>query len=586
MFYKKYNSKDEFKFVKGTNGQVWCLVKIDETLFCGHNSGTFIINGSKASLISKVQGTWNIKKIPNKPNHLIQGNYNGLNILENKNGSWQFKNKLEGFNNSSRYFEFLNKNQIFVSHEYKGVFNLKIDTDFKTITSVKKETTISKGLYSSLIKYKDNILYTYKNGVFNYNTKSEEFIKDSVLSQLFNAENYSSGKLIFDDKKDKLWGFSDKNITYITSGGLSTKPIFNSISLPNNLRNNITGFENITPITNNEYLFGTSKGYAVVNLNKLKNSTYLIEINSIKNSTKDGEFTLVNTTKKSEFHNQQNTILFSFSVPEYDKYLEPEYQYQLSGFNNTWSKWTTNSTHTFENLPYGDYTFSVKARVGDAVTNNIASYNFTILRPWYLSNLMIALYIVGFVLFSFLTHTFYKKYYKKQREALLLKTKRELELRELENKQQLMSFNNEKLKQDIESKNRELAISTMSLIKKNEFLNTIKKDLSETSKNEVNIKSVIKIIDKNLNNTDDWKFFQEAFNNADKDFLKRIKSKHPSLTPNDLKLCAYLRLNLSSKEIAPLLNISPRSVEVKRYRLRKKMELRHEDSLTSYILEV
>ena len=73
----------------------------------------------------------------------------------------------------------------------------------------------------------------------------------------------------------------------------------------------------------------------------------------------------------------------------------------------------------------------------------------------------------------------------------MLKTKRELELKELENKQQLMSFNNEKLKQDIESKNRELAISTMSLIKKNEFLNTIKKDLSETSKNEVNIKSVI-----------------------------------------------------------------------------------------------
>jgi AraC family chitin signaling transcriptional activator len=97
---------------------------------------------------------------------------------------------------------------------------------------------------------------------------------------------------------------------------------------------------------------------------------------------------------------------------------------------------------------------------------------------------------------------------------------------------------------------------------------------------------VIKIIDKNLNNTDDWKLFEEAFNNADKDFLKHIKSIHPSLTPNDLRLCAYLRLNLTSKEIAPLLNISYRSVEVKRYRLRKKMGLPHESSLTSYILEL
>ena len=89
-----------------------------------------------------------------------------------------------------------------------------------------------------------------------------------------------------------------------------------------------------------------------------------------------------------------------------------------------------------------------------------------------------------------------------------------------------------------------------------------------------------------MNNTNDWKMFEEAFNNADKDFLKKIKEKHKALTPNDLRLCAYLRLNLSSKEIAPLLNISARSVEVKRYRLRKKMNLPHESSLTNYILEI
>jgi len=182
-------------------------------------------------------------------------------------------------------------------------------------------------------------------------------------------------------------------------------------------------------------------------------------------------------------------------------------------------------------------------------------------------------------------HTLYRNYYKKQREQILQKTQRELELKELENKQQLMRFSNEALQQDVESKNRELAVSTMSLIKKNEFLNTIKEELKKTEGNQ-DINKVIKIIDKNINNTNDWKLFEEAFNNADKDFLKKVKSKHDALTPNDLKLCAYLRLNLSSKEIAPLLNISPRSVEVKRYRLRKKMNLPHEASLTNYILEI
>ena len=198
---------------------------------------------------------------------------------------------------------------------------------------------------------------------------------------------------------------------------------------------------------------------------------------------------------------------------------------------------------------------------------------------------MIGLYALSIFVFSLLTHNIYKRYYKRQREKLLENTKRELEMKKLENEQQLMSFEYEKLQQDIVSKNRELAISTMSLIKKNEFLNSIKEELASTNQTEV-LNPVIKIIDRNLNNTDDWKFFQEAFNHADKDFLKKIKAIHPKLTPNDLRLCAYLRLNLSSKEIAPLLNITSRSVEVKRYRLRKKMELPHESSLTNYILEL
>ena len=79
---------------------------------------------------------------------------------------------------------------------------------------------------------------------------------------------------------------------------------------------------------------------------------------------------------------------------------------------------------------------------------------------------------------------------------------------------------------------------------------------------------------------------QGDFNNADKDFLKKVKNLHPELTASDLRLCAYLRLNLSSKEIALLLNISVRSVEVKRYRLRKKMNLMHEDGLADYIMQV
>ena len=150
-----------------------------------------------------------------------------------------------------------------------------------------------------------------------------------------------------------------------------------------------------------------------------------------------------------------------------------------------------------------------------------------------------------------------------------------------------MRVRNEQLSQDVDMKSRELAVSTMSLNSKNELLAFIKEDLKKTNSDESrSVKSVISTINKNITGNDSWSVFKEAFENTDKDFLKKIKLAHPSLTPNDLRLCAYLRLNLSSKEVAPLLNISVRSVEIKRYRLRKKMDLSHDQSLVEYILSV
>jgi DNA-binding CsgD family transcriptional regulator len=182
----------------------------------------------------------------------------------------------------------------------------------------------------------------------------------------------------------------------------------------------------------------------------------------------------------------------------------------------------------------------------------------------------------------------YKKYYRKQESNLIEENRRMLEIVKLEKEQEIMRFKNEQLVQEFENKNRELATSTMTLIKKNELLAQIKDELKKYTDSEPNknVKSVINTINKNINEEDTWNVFKDAFNNVDKDFLKKIKKLHPSLTPNDLRLCAYLRLNLSSKEIAPLLNISVRSVEIKRYRLRKKMELEHEQGLVEYILAI
>jgi DNA-binding CsgD family transcriptional regulator len=197
----------------------------------------------------------------------------------------------------------------------------------------------------------------------------------------------------------------------------------------------------------------------------------------------------------------------------------------------------------------------------------------------------IATYVVIALLLGLMVHLANRRHYKKQKQKLIAEKERELELEQLDNQRQLMEFKNENLQLDIDNKSRELGIATMNLVKKNELLSDIKSALMK-SKSMAEVKEVIKTINVNMNNTNDWKLFEEAFNNVDQDFMKRVKELHPTITPNDLRLCAYLRLNLSSKEIAPLLNISHKSVEVKRYRLRKKMGLDHDVSLSNYIIEL
>jgi AraC family chitin signaling transcriptional activator len=189
-----------------------------------------------------------------------------------------------------------------------------------------------------------------------------------------------------------------------------------------------------------------------------------------------------------------------------------------------------------------------------------------------------------FLLLSVINHLYQVRYYR-QKEKIDKEAKKELALMKLENEKEIVILKNDNLNNEVEAINKELASTAMAIVKKNELLNTIKYKLQQEKDNH-SVKSALKIIDENMENNTDWKSFQEAFNNTDRDFLKKLKALHPLLTPSDLKLCVYLRLNLSSKEIAPMLNISAQSIEIKRFRLRKKMDLGHEQNLTEYILNI
>ena len=144
---------------------------------------------------------------------------------------------------------------------------------------------------------------------------------------------------------------------------------------------------------------------------------------------------------------------------------------------------------------------------------------------------------------------------------------------------------------ELEHVNKLLAATTMNLVVKNEFIESIKEELKEvkqkgkTAETKLALEKVVKEIDISLRLRQDWEQFEYHFDKAHGDFLSRLRDEYPDLSPNEQKLCAFLRLNLNTKDIANLLSISLRGVEVARYRLRKKLALTKGQNLSKFILE-
>lgn len=587
LFCKTYHSNEPFQFIKNTKGQVWSLFEHQGIIFCGHDSGTFIVADANASPIFSASGTWGFVKIPGKEDLLLQGNYYGISVLQKVNNEWKFRNKISKFDYSAKHFEISNSRDVYISHEYKGVFRFNLDENFTSCSGLTMLKTPKKGKNASLIKFDTTIYYANKEGIYILDDARKTFRRDKKLSAVFEKDEYTSGKLIA-DSPNKLWLFSKNYIHYFTLSKISNELKKNTIPIPLSLTGSMLGYENVTRLSNSIFLIGTTDGYYTINLNDLRFKSNSVSITNVAINKLDEKLISCPVKDRGEFKYDENNIILNYTVPEYNKYIYTEYQYMLEGLQEEWSNWSAKTIANFKNLPPGDYVFKVRAKIANSHPKNMAIYSFTILKPWYATNLALIIYFISGVLLALYIHKAYKEYYLKKEQKLIEENNLLLEIKELESEQRLMKLQNEQLSSDVDSKNRELAVSTMSLMKKNELLALIKDDLKRTStdNDDKSIKSVIKTINESISGDNSWTIFKEAFNSADNDFLKIIKLAHPSLTPNDLRLCAYLRLNLSSKEIAPLLNISVRSVEVKRYRLRKKMDLPHETSVVEYILSI
>ncbi|SDK74492.1 ligand-binding sensor domain-containing protein [Salinimicrobium catena] len=579
LYFRKLED-DDFTFMPGTNGQVWSIQMVEGNIFVGHNNGTFLVEGEEAKKISDHLGTWTVKKYWGRKEHFIQGHYNGFSLLKREEEGFVEYPMVKDFPHSSRHIVTRQNGEIWIGNEHKGVFRILLEDSLRNISSSKNYTFKNTiGITSSIFEFNDTLYFSSRNKIFQYQKGDDAFSEKNELAQILKGYKRISGRVV--SLENEIWTFGDSQLLNVKLAQLKKGYDLNSIFIPKALRAIPQGYENISSLSESRYLLGLVDGYLIFNQSLSDPlADYELRINRVLVSGLEEDQTSISRKEAGTFNYKLNNFTFQFGFTEYKKFLVPVYSYRLKGFNSRWSNWSPDPSATFKNLPFGDYTFEVRGKIGNELFSG-ASYDFEISRPWYLGNLAIATYVLLFFGFLFLVHLGYKR----EQEKRIRENEKNLRMRNLEAEKKIMELQNEQLEKEMAGKSKELAVSTMSLIKKNEFLTSIKQKLQETGSSS-EVRSVIKKIDQDINGEDNWKFFKKAFSNADKDFFKKIKAKHPDLTSNDLKLCAYLRLNLSSKEIAPLLNISVKSVEIKRYRLRKKMDLPREVNLVDYILAI
>ncbi|HAD14250.1 MAG TPA: hypothetical protein DCF33_17630, partial [Saprospirales bacterium] len=534
----------QFSLVDGTQGQVWQLKEFGGQLICGHNSGTFVLKGRSAVKISDITGGWCTVEAPGQPNVLIQATYTGLVLLhKDPGGGWRFGGRIGGFAEPLKKIAFDADGYLWATHPNRGLYRLRLDQAFSQVQEFKK------------FGKEDGLVSDYQLGL-------SKRMDELIINTLPNAVRLKNvgGKTVLEPLLGKKWlpGFGNEAFVLDSSGLWWSRADQRIEKIPLTL---VPTYENVECLTSGLYLFCLENGFALLKNNQQTPNAgpFPIPPTRIRLITVAGQESCL-PDGNLRFPYSQNSLEFQFAQPVFEQ--PNRYSWFLEGFSKGWSPWSADGEKEFTNLPEGRYTFRVRSEAG----GEEAVVTFRIAPPWYRSVWALGAYLLLLLVLVGWLESINRR--RLDRHRLRLEAEKEREI----------------LVMEVENKNRELSNAAFNLIRKNEALQSLKDNLIDAKNEPRALSKIVRDIDAHLEGDHDWEIFEASFIRVHDDLFIRLMQDYPELTPGDLRLAAYLKMNLSSKEIAPLLNISIRGIENKRYRLRKKLGLPEEANLTEFIM--
>jgi AraC family transcriptional regulator, chitin signaling transcriptional activator len=565
-----------------------------------HDRGVFVMNGNSFVKMPDTRGVWKVLKVKAKPNHYLVCTYDGiwLMVYEPAKG-FQVKHKLEGFSESSRDLLESDEPGIFwVCHGYKGVFRIKIDDQYKRVVSVehfKDQNGLPSPFNINVFRWNKEIVFTTNHGIFTYSARENKFKPHVFLTKVFGTE-LNVRKIL--QHGDKTWFAHDNEVGYFVSNEESPK-------LQKGLFLQLKGsfnesMECIVPVDANSVLMGTNTGLYAFDLNydaAQRSVKTMINAVSYRHASEEVFCKLITDVKeRQKLPYKTSGITINFSAPGFQDRRNVQYSYLLENADDTWSPWQEESMKEYSMLRPGKYVFRVKARslLGESAAET--KYYLEILPVWYQTTWAYSLYFVLSGLMVFAIIVLVKRKIRREREKTQAEEQEKRKVLELEigrfrleQEKEEIKKDKDLLEEDVIHKSKELANYTMLLVKKRELLSDIQEELKEIKdavRNDASrqkLRELLKKINFNLADEEHLHVFESNFERVHHEFFTELKTNFPDLTQKELRLCAFVRMNLTNKEIASILNISVRGVETARYRLRKRLSLNHEEDMAGFL---
>ncbi len=576
----------KFNLMPNTQGQAWSLLKVGNQLLCGHNKGLYVVNGNQGRFVYTGSG---ISKMLAMDDHTVMLlSYDGLCKVKISGSNYDVQPEpIYPYNGA--FIAKDKKNDLFIGNNVSGFYRIQFDASFDHVIyasnrlgSLGIHNETAKGIFSC----KDDLFLLDETGIMRFDYTQNHFEPMQAVNRLL-PHHVALYRLQISD--NDMWCFANNQFFCIRDYN-SSKPYLISNHLESLYPQVISNYESIKKLDDDNYLVCTSNSFSIANLNYVVSSNkqtqvYIRDIGEFSNKMISKELPHsidYYASHAIEFPHSANTIYIRFTLPDYENTGEIEYSYRLAGKtgNANYSIPSQNNIATLSNLSAGDYVFQVKASIKG--TNQVfysQLLHITILPPWYLGWIGLVVLVLLLSLIAWLIYNYLQIKLKKQHQRISEKHEKELAVVETK-----------LLQEKVEKQNEELSRITKHMLQKSRIINKVDAEIEKLASDKAistsHLRGLKMIVEKNRNPEKEWEMFEMSFNKTYDNYLVKLNNRFPGLTTGDLKLAAYIRMNISTKEISGLLNVSGKSVEMGRYRLRRKLNLLHDQNLTEFLMNL